>query len=141
MSTETNLDKAKSKLKDWMTDIRENVSEGARAFSEMSSDLLEETKVRAEELYEFGAEKFEQASAAVYDYSERFKNNQEMRRLTKEKNELTARFGDMVFHEFKKNGSVSKRFLTTKKMEAITAEISDLDKQIIKIGKELDKKK
>ena len=52
---------------------------------------------------------------------------------------LNARFGDAVYHEFKKNGTVAKRFLTTKKMTTLLGEIEQVDKEILRIGKELDK--
>lgn len=130
--------KSKSKLTELFSDIKENITEGAKALGTMSADLLEEAKEKAEELYEAGTEKFEQASGVVHDYIDRYKGNQEIKRLTSEKSELNATLGDAVFHEFKKNGTVAKRFLTTKKMSALISEIEQVDKEILRIGKELD---
>jgi hypothetical protein len=62
-----------------------------------------------------------------------------MKQLIREKEELTSILGDAVFHEFKKNGTVSKRFLTTKKSQELISSIEEIDKQILKLGKELEK--
>lgn len=130
----------KSKFKELFSDLKENITEGAKALGEMSSELLEEAKEKAEELYEAGHEKFEQASAVVHDYADRYKGNREIKKLTEQKEVFTAKFGDIVFHEFKKKGTVAKKFLSTKKMSVLISEIERIDKEIIRIGKDLDKK-
>ena len=130
----------KSKFKELFSDFKENISEGAKALGEMSAELLEEAKEKAEDLYEAGHEKFEQASGVVHDYVDRYKGNREIEKLTEQKAVLTSRFGDAVFHEFKKRGTVAKQFLTTKKMSVLITEIERIDKEILRIGKELDKK-
>ena len=129
-----------SRFSAFFKEFKENVTESASALNKMSYDLLEEVKEKAEELYEAGSEKFEQASGVVQSYVERYKTDQEIRSLTKEKNELLASLGDSVYHEFKKNGTISKRFMTTQKMTVLLESIESIDKKILKIGKELDKK-
>ena len=49
--------------------------------------------------------------------------------------------GDAVFHEFKKNSAISKRFISTRKMTTLFDQIEKVDRQILKIGKNLDRKK
>ena len=131
----------KSKFTEVINDIKENVTEGAKVLRDMSAELMEEAKEKAEELYEAGYEKFEQASGVVQDYVDRYKGNREIKKLIEQKAELTSRFGDVVFHEFKKNGSIGKRYLTTKKMSTLIREIELVDKEILRIGQELDKKR
>lgn len=130
----------KFKFKELISDLKENITEGAKALGEMSAELLEEAKEKGEDLYEAGHEKFEQASGVVHDYIDRYKGNREIEKLTEQKEELTAKFGDVVFHEFKKRGTVAKQFLSTKKMSALISEIEHVDKEILRIGKDLDTK-
>jgi hypothetical protein len=130
----------KSKFSAFFKEFKENISESAQALNKMSYELIEEVKERAEELYEAGSEKFEQASGVVQSYVDRYKSDQEIRSLTKEKDELLANLGDLIYHEFKKNGTIAKRFMTTQKMTVLLESIESIDKKILKIGKELDKK-
>jgi len=122
-------------------DIKIYVSEGAKALSEMSAELFEEVKEKAEELYEAGYEKFTQASGVVQDYINKYQSNQEIKSLTEEKMKLFINLGDKLFHEYKKNDRISKRFLSTNKMSTLFSKIESVDKRILQIGKELDKKK
>lgn len=130
-----------SRFSSFFGEFKENLSEGAKALKNISSDLFDDVKDKAEDLYGKGSDKFEQASGVVESYVDRFKNEKEIKLLTKEKIELTSILGDTVYHEFKKNGTVSKRFLTTKKSEELFASIEAVDKQILKLGRELDKQK
>lgn len=121
-------------------DVKENVSDGAKALANISADIFEDVKDKAEELYGKGAEKFEQASGVVESYVDHYKGEKEMKQLTKEKDELNAILGSSIYHEFKKNGTVSKRFLTTKKSDDLISSIESIDKRILQLGKELDRK-
>ncbi|MBR9999499.1 MAG: hypothetical protein KFF73_11030 [Cyclobacteriaceae bacterium] len=135
-----NTPKKDSRLTTFFEDIKENITEGAQTIGKISSELIEEVKEKAEELYEAGSEKYEQASGVVHGYIDRYKNDIEIKSLNKDKNDLLTRFGSILYHEFKKNGTISKRFLTTKKMSALTSEIETIDKKILKKGQSLDKK-
>jgi len=135
-----NTNKKDSGLGTFLEGIKEHISEGAQALSKMSTELIEELKERAEELYEAGSDKFEQASGVVQSYIDRYKNDIEIKSLNKEKTKLHAKLGDVLFHEIKKNGTISKRFLTTRKMSTILSSIEKIDKKILQKGKELDNK-
>lgn len=139
---------AKSKLKKEskslsaiFDDIKVYVSEGTKALGEMSAELFEEVKEKAEELYEAGYEKFEQASGVVQDYIDKYQSNKEIKALSEEKMMLLINLGDKLFHEYKKNDRISKRFLSTKKMSILLSNIEAVDKKILQLGKELDKSK
>jgi hypothetical protein len=135
-----NTKKKDSRFSTFFEEIKEHISEGAQALSQMSAELIEEVKEKAEELYEAGSEKFEQASGVIQSYIDRYKNDMEIKSLNKEKIQLNSKLGDVLFHEYKKNGTISKRFLTTKKMSALISSIETIDKKILQKGKELDKK-
>ena len=136
-----NTPKKDYRLSTIFEDIKENISEGAQTIGKKTSDLLEDIKEKAEELYEAGSEKYEQAAGTVQGYIDQYQNDREIKSLQKEKTVLYTRFGDILYHEFKKNGTISKRFLTTKKMSELTGEIESIDKKILKKGRSLDKKK
>jgi hypothetical protein len=121
--------------------VKEYVSEGAKALSDMSAELFEEAKEKAEDLYEAGYEKFEQASGVIQNYMDKYKSNREINILADEKMKLYVVLGNKLFHEYKKNGRISKRYLTTKKMNELFTKIELIDKEILHIGKELDKTK
>jgi hypothetical protein len=129
-----------SRFSVFFKNIKENVSEGAKALANLSSDLLEDVKEKAEDFYGKGAEKFVQASGVVENYIDHYKGEKEIKQLTKEKEDLNEILGSSIYHEFKKNGSISKRFLTTKKSEELFSSIESIDKRILKLGKELDNK-
>jgi cell fate (sporulation/competence/biofilm development) regulator YlbF (YheA/YmcA/DUF963 family) len=136
--------RSKKELKrfsEFFEDVKEYVSEGAKALSEMSAELFEETKEKAEELYEAGYDKFEQASGVVQNYIDKYQSNKEIKILADEKMKLYVILGNKLFHEYKKNGRISKRYLTTKKMNELFLKIELIDKEILHIGKELDKTK
>ena len=128
-----------SKFVSIFSDLKDNVSEGAKALGNMSVELFEEAKEKAEDFYESGSEKFEQASGVVQNYVTQYKDERQMKKLTSEKNELNSLLGDAIFHEFKKNGTIAKRFMSTKKITDLVGQIGKVDKNILKIGKELDK--
>ncbi|SNS53127.1 hypothetical protein SAMN05421640_0546 [Ekhidna lutea] len=128
-----------SKISTFFKGVKENLSEGARVLATISTEVFEEAKEKAEELYEKGSDKFEQASGVVESYVEKFQGEKEIKQLSKEKEELCSILGDAVYHEFRKNGTVSKRFLTTKKSEKLILSIKEVDKRILRIGKQLDK--
>lgn len=131
----------KSNFTSFFKDFKENLSEGAQALSKISLDIIDDVKDKAEELYETGSEKFEQASGVVHSYIDKYKGEEQIRELSNEKEELNAALGESIFHEFKKNGVISKRFLTTKKMIGVFDSIGRVDKEILRLGKQIDKAK
>lgn len=130
-----------SRFSSFFDEFKENVTEGAKVLKNLSGDLIDDVKEKSEDLYGKGSEKFEQASAVVESYIDQFKNEKEVKQLSNEKTELNAILGEGIYHEFKKNGTISKRYLTTKKMEELFNSIQSIDRQILKLGKELDKKR
>ena len=128
-----------SVFSNFLHEFKDNIAEGAKIVSSKTHEWFDEAKEKADELYELGAEKYEQASTVVHNYADKYKGKKEIKELSLGKSELYTAFGDCVFHEFKKNGTIAKRFLTTKKTSSIIKQIENIDKQILRIGKELDK--
>jgi len=137
-NTKKSSQKKESRFSAFFQEFKENLTEGAEALSNISADIMEEVKDKAEDLYEKGSGKFEQASGVVHDYIDRYNGQEEIKDLSKEKEDLNAVLGDTIFHEFKKNGTVSKRFLTTNKMTQLFKSIENVDKEILRIGRKLE---
>ena len=128
-----------SSFNNFLKEFKDNIAEGAKSIGEKTHEWFEEAKDKADDLYEMGSEKYEQASTVVLNYTEKYKGEKEVKELSVKKTVQLTLLGDHIFHEFKKNNAISKRFLSTKKMNAVMHEIELIDKRILKIGKELDK--
>ena len=135
-----NKENNESRFSSFFQEFKENVTEGAKALGNMSADIFEDVKEKAEDVYETGSDKFDQAAGVVHSYVDQYKGEKEIKELSQERNELNGILGDMVFHEFKKTGSITKRFLTTKKSSELLNSIEKVDLKILQLGKALDKK-
>ena len=130
----------KKSIKSIFDSIKEDVIEGSQTVKEESSKIFEQAKNTAKELYESGADAVDDVSDKVREYVEKYQNQQKMKEAVHLKKTLNAQFGDEVFHEFQKNGTVSKRYMTTNKMTQLLNSIETAEKEIEAIGKELDAK-
>jgi|GEM_PF-6599113 len=128
----------KERMSKILKEFRKDLAKGANTLGHISADLFEDVKEKAEHLYEKSSEKFEQASGVIQNYIEKYKGEEEIKTLSQRKKELSASFGDEVFNEFKKNGAISKRFLATIRMTALFHNIEKVDKDILRIGKDLE---
>jgi len=131
----------KERLNSFLKEFRKNLAEGAQTLGNISVDIYGDMKEKAEDLHERGSEKFEQASGVIHDYIDKYKGEQEIKNLIKKKNDLNAKVGAVVFREFKKNGTLSKSFLNTKKMISLFTNIENVDRDILRFGRELELKK
>jgi len=124
------------------------VSEDATVFA---SDIASKTSKIAEELYsklKKGVSEAYDASAVVLDdlvqtadkYADKYKNKIEMRRLNTERDGLAKQLGSIVYVRFKQKKPFDARFFSDKKLNSLMDKIENLDKEIVKIGKTLDKK-
>jgi cell division septum initiation protein DivIVA len=131
---------AEKSIKNIFDNIKEEVSEGAATLGEESSKIYQQVKVKAKELFDSGSEAVDHVSDRVREYIEKYQNEQKIKELEFQKKTLNAQLGDQVFHEFQKNGTVSKRYMTTNKMTELLNSITQTEKEIEELGKELDAK-
>jgi len=124
------------------------VSEDATVFA---SDIASKTSKIAEELYiklKKGVSEAYDVSAVVLDdlvqsaekYADKYKNKIEMRRLNADRDDLAQQLGSIVYIRFKQKKPFDSRFFADKKLNGLLDKIEKLDKEIVKIGKKLDKK-
>ncbi len=118
--------------------IKEEVVEGSHVVKEESSKIFEQVKKAAQEVYESGADVVDDVSDKVREYVEKYQNQQKMKQAVHLKKTLNAQLGDQLFHEFQKNGTITKRYMTTNKMTELLESIKKAEEEIEEIGKELD---
>ncbi|MEM6643654.1 MAG: hypothetical protein AAF616_11800 [Bacteroidota bacterium] len=129
---------AKKSIKSIFDNIKEDVIEGSQTVREESSKIFEKVKVTAKEIYDSGVDTIDDVSDKVRDYVEKYQNQQKMKEAVHLKKTLNAQLGDRIYHEFQKNGTISKRYMTTNKMTQLLASIEKAEEEINKIGEELD---
>ena len=118
--------------------IKEDVVEGSQTVKEESGKIFEQVKKTAKELFDSGVETVDDVSDRVREYVEKYQTQQKMKEAVHLKKTLNAQLGDQLFHEFQKNGTISKRYMTTKKMTELLDSIKKAEEEIEKIGRELD---
>ncbi|RMG85752.1 MAG: hypothetical protein D6714_05415 [Bacteroidetes bacterium] len=118
-------------------DVKENIAEGTKVLAEKSSEVLEVVKEKSSGAIKAGSEAIENVNEKVHDFAER----QKLQKLRKEheerRAELVMAFGEVVLNEYLANGSVPKRFLTKKSVDAIVEEIRELDREMNIIDQKL----
>ncbi|MEM8937824.1 MAG: hypothetical protein AAGC64_00590 [Bacteroidota bacterium] len=132
------MNKKKISVKSIFDNIKEDVVEGSQTVKEESSKIFEQVKKTAKELYESGVDAVDDVSEKVREYVDKYQNQQKMKEAIHLKKTLNAQLGDLIFHEFQKNKSITKRYMTTNKMTELLDSIKKAEEQIEEIGKELD---
>ncbi|MEM0939755.1 MAG: hypothetical protein AAF600_21435 [Bacteroidota bacterium] len=132
------MNKKKISVKSIFDNIKEDVVEGSQTVKEESSKIFEQVKKTAKELYESGVDAVDDVSEKVREYVDKYQNQQKMKEAIHLKKTLNAQLGDLIFHEFQKNESITKRYMTTNKMTELLDSIKKAEEQIEEIGKELD---
>ena len=132
------MSQKKTSIKSIFDNIKEDVVEGSQTVKEESAKIFEQAKNAAKEIYESGVDVVDDVSDKVREYVEKYQNQQKMKEAIHLKKTLNAQLGDQLFHEFQKNGTISKRYMTTNKMTELFESIKKAEEEIEKIGKELD---
>jgi len=131
--------------KDFIPESKENIILGARVFSEKASDVfnrfLKKVRDTAETAYEKGTEIFESVTLTAQNYIDKYKDRSEMSSLKKLRDEVATQLGNMCYMEYSGRYKFREEFMKTDEFKNLMAQIRELDKQIIKIGKRLEKEK
>lgn len=132
------MNKKNKSIRSIFENIKEEVSEGSQTVKEESSKIFDQVKKAAKEIYESGVDTMDDVSDKVREYVEKYQNQQKMKEAVHLKKTLNAQLGDQLFHEFRKNGTITKRYMTTNKMTQLLNSIEKAEEEIKEIGKELD---
>lgn len=124
-------------LEHLIDEVKENISEGTKVLGDKSFEVIEIVKEKSGEVYKAGSHAVESVNEKVHDFTEKQKLQKELRGSIELREELILEFGELVFAEYTKNGTVYKRFLTQKKTSKIIEEIKILDSNIKSIDQKL----
>lgn len=135
-----------------LTEAAENIEAGAEVVGEKFSKIAEKTTETAGEVfeviqkqlstaYESGAKVVDEITQTAQDYIEKYQHNKEVKRLIAERDTLVAQLGLTTFVKYKTKDKSSANLLEEKEIPDLIKKIETLDKEIVKIGKKLEKEK
>ena len=123
-------------------DPAENIVQGAKVFSEKASDIfstfLEKVKETAGTAYEKGGEIYESVALKAQGYIDKFKDQSEVADLKEQRDDVAKELGYMCFMEYSGRYRFRTEFMKSEEFKKLIAQVRELDKQIIRIGKRLD---
>ncbi|HHP7241806.1 MAG TPA: hypothetical protein ACFCUD_09040 [Cyclobacteriaceae bacterium] len=146
-TSEESKNKLRESLEEFLGEFRENVMEGAKEVGKISAEVFQkvkedvsdyyESKIKHTNIYKTSNESFEKVSQNIKNAIDKFKGNWQMKQLSNERDQFAKEFGMAVYHEYMKNESVHKQFLTTKKISKMIEEIHDREEKILETANKL----
>lgn len=128
--------------REFIPEATDNIVLGAKVFSEKASDIfstfLDNVKEAAETAYEKGSQIYENVALTAQDYLDRFQDRSEMASLKTKRGEVARELGYMCFMEFSGRYRFRVEFMKSDEFRKLIAQVRELDKEIIEIGKRLD---
>lgn len=121
--------------------VGERVSEVADKTAEVAGEVYDAVKKRLSIAYGAGAKVVDEITHTAQGYIEKYQHNMEVKKLSEERNKLTAQLGLTTFVKYKMKQDDPKKLLEEKEILDLIKEIEELDKEIVKIGKKLEKEK
>jgi hypothetical protein len=135
------LTEAAKNIEDGIELAGEKFSEIAEKTSEAASELYKVLKNKISSTYESGAKIVDDINKTAQNYIEKYKQNAEIKRLTDDREQLTQRLGAEYFSKIKTAKDKDPiSILKDDVFQELINEIEKLEKEIIKIGKKLEKK-
>lgn len=107
----------------------------------VAKGVFEKIKERVTKVYITGAKVVDEVTQTAHEYAERYQHNVEVKKLGGKRDALTTKLGMTTFEQFKSSEKLPEKFLNRKDITDQIKEIEKLDKQIVKIGKKLEKSK
>jgi hypothetical protein len=134
------LRKIESSLKEVSEDASTFATEVADKTSKIAEELYAKLKKGVSGAYDVSAVVLDDLVQSAEKYTEKYKHKVEMKRLNSERDELAKGLGSIVYTRFHQKKPFDSTFFSDKRLNSILANIEKLDKDIIKVGKKLDKK-
>lgn len=142
-TTEMKTKKAPKKQKEFWSESRENIEAGAKIVGEKTSEFTEtlfnKLKEKSISAFKSGSKIVDGISHTAIEYTERYKDKGEIYRLSKEKKKIALELGMDVYLFYKDNSSSEIDPINEKVIVMSLDKLEKLDKQIIEIGRKLDK--
>jgi hypothetical protein len=119
--------------------VGEKVSQIAQKTAEVAGEVFEAVKKGFSTAYDTGAKVVDEITHTAHEYAEKYKHNVEVKRLSEERDRLIAGLGLITFVKHKIKKAAPRKLLEEKEILDLIKEIEKLDREIVKIGKELEK--
>ena len=134
----------------FLTEAAENVEAGAEIVGEKISDFAVKTSETAGKIFEVvkkglssaydtGAKVVDEITQTSQEYIDKYKQNMEMKKLSEKRDKLTAKLGLETFSRIKMKKIIPQKLQEDKELFDLVTEIEMLNKEIVKIGKKLEK--
>ena len=131
---------SKKKLKkSFLSDLLENVEQGAKLVSEKTSETYEKVKKGAAEAIDTSSHVVTELYYSASEYTDQFKDKIEMKKLNSVKEELFADLGKHFYKKYKIENITFSKFSRTKKFTSLLKSIQQLDEEIVELGNNLKK--
>ena len=130
--------------KGFLDEVAEDIGEGAKMVGEKATELgdivVDKLKKGLSQAYAAGAKAVDELSQAAQEYAEKYRAESAIKKLKGEKDKLMAQLGQSIFKHHLAGGGFAESFFNRKEIMDQFNQIEIVDKKIIKIGKQLDKK-
>lgn len=122
-------------------EARENISEGARVVGETveeySEKFMNALKAKASEAYKLSSEFTLDAVHKAQDIIDNYRDKFEVRKLSEQRDEKSAKLGLSLYHAIKENkGRLPENFIDKKATHAMLMEIEEIDRMILELTHE-----
>jgi hypothetical protein len=121
------------------SDSEAKISQVAGKTSEMAGDVLDVLKKGLSQAYEAGVKVVDEITQTAHEYAEKYKHNMEVKNLTKKRDKFSAELGLITFNKYSKLNMAFERILEEKEVVGLIEEIEKIEREIVKVGKELEK--
>ena len=121
--------------------VEEGISQVAKKTAEVAGNVFDTIKKGFSRAYKLGTEVVDEITQTAHEYTEKYKHNMEVKKLTDERDKLIAQLGLTTFVKYKMKESTPQKLLEEKEILDLIRETEKLDRKIVKIGKKLEKGK
>jgi hypothetical protein len=123
--------------------VAEKVSEVASAVTEKTSELatpvFEKVKESASDIADMSKKVLDEISQSAQEYIEKYKHQVEMKKVGEQRKELIIKLGSMIYVRHKVQHIGPENLFAGSEIISIIKDIEKKDKEIIKMGKKMDK--
>ena len=109
--------------------------------SKLAGDIFEKIKKGVSDAYDVSAKAVDELGKTAQGYLDKYESTMEMRKLSDRRKKVATKLGERVYTQYKLKKKTPTQLLQTDEVKASIAEITKLDKEIVKLGKIIDKKK
>lgn len=89
--------------------------------------------------YEAGVKVVDEIAHTAQEYGEKYKHNMEVRKLTKERDKISAELGLITFNKFSKMNMAFEKIVEEREVINLIEQVEKIGKEIVRIGKELER--